>query len=321
MKDQILTALEQARGTFVSGHALATALSVSRTTVCNAVHALQDAGYAIEAVTNRGYRLAPGNGPLSRQSIEKYLLPGLSIEVIPSAPSTNSLLKQRAETAAPEGLVLIAEEQTAGRGRRDHTFFSPSGTGLYMSLLLRPTLPASDALCITTAAAVAVAEAIEEVSGRDAKIKWVNDIFCDGKKVCGILTEASIDLEGGGLHYAILGIGVNVFPAAFPPELNATSVFTTPSDSFDLRSRLAASILNHFMREYPNLSQKNYFEAYRSRSLLLGKPITISGATTQQDATALDLDSDFRLKVQYPDGSISYLSSGEVSVKAQSCIV
>ena len=188
VKDRVLEALEANRGTYFSGEALAQKLAVSRSAVWKAI-----------------------------QQLREQLV-----------SSTNTLLRQRAEAGEPEGLALVAAAQTAGRGRRDHTFFSPPDTGLYLSFLVRPQLSAKDALLLTTCAAAAVALAIEDCAGVPAEIKWVNDVFCRGKKVCGILTEGALDLETGGLQYAIVGIGVNCFPpeGGFPEDLpEAGSVF------------------------------------------------------------------------------------------------
>ena len=201
VKDRVLEALEGHRGTYFSGEALAKELQVSRNAVWKAIRQLRDQGYPIHAVSNRGYSLAPDSAMLSPQSIAPFLtVPGLQVEVQPVVTSTNQVLRQRAEEGAHEGLALVAVTQTAGRGRRDHSFFSPPDSGLYLSFLLRPDLSARDALSLTTCAAASVALAIEECAGVDAKIKWVNDVFCHGKKVCGILTEAALDLETGGLQ-------------------------------------------------------------------------------------------------------------------------
>lgn len=178
----------------------------------------------------------------------------------------------------------------AGRGRRDHSFFSPPDSGLYLSFLLRPDLSARDALSLTTCAAASVALAIEECAGVDAKIKWVNDVFCHGKKVCGILTEAALDLETGGLQYAIVGIGVNLFPpkGGFPPELpEAGAVFPTRPQGLEGRSQLAGSILNHFFSFYPHLKDKPFFADYRRRSLVLGQEITVLEGGQTRTAFAL----------------------------------
>lgn len=322
IKDRVLEALEANRGEYFSGEALAGNLQVSRSAVWKAISQLRESGYPIDAVSNRGYCLRAESAILSPQSIAQYLtVPGLTVEVQPVVTSTNTLLRQQAEAGAPEGTVLAATEQTAGRGRRDHSFFSPPDSGLYISFLLRPNMEAREALLLTTCAAASVALAIEECAGVDAQIKWVNDVFCRGKKVCGILTEAALDLETGGLQYAIVGIGVNLFPpeGGFPPELNeAGAVFDSKPQGLESRSQLAGSILNHFFSFYPNLAEKPFFGDYRKRSLVLGQPITILERGQTRPAVALDLEEDFSLRVREEDGTVRCLSSGEVSVRPHS---
>lgn len=322
VKDRVLEALEANRGEYFSGEALAGRLQVSRNAVWKAISQLRESGYPIDAVSNRGYCLRAESAILSPQSIAQYLtVPGLEVEVQPVVTSTNTVLRQRAEEGAPEGLVLAAVTQTAGKGRREHAFFSPPDSGLYLSFLLRPDLAAQESLFLTTCAAAAVALAIEDCAGVEAQIKWVNDVFCRGKKVCGILTEAALDLETGGLQYAIVGIGVNLFPPAggFPADLpEAGAVFSSKPQGLEGRSQLAGSILNHFFSFYPDLAKKPFFEDYRKRSLVLGQPITILERGQTRPAVALDLEEDFSLRVREEDGTVGRLSSGEVSVRPHS---
>jgi BirA family biotin operon repressor/biotin-[acetyl-CoA-carboxylase] ligase len=320
VKDQVLSVLEENRGVYISGEALAKELSVSRNAIWKAIRQLQESGHTISAVPNRGYLLSEENNVLSPQSIGQYLTSGpLNLEVYEELTSTNTLLRKQAEEGAPEGTVVFAETQTAGKGRLGRSFHSPPGGGVYMSLLLRPPFTAQESLCITTCAAVAVCRAIEKHTQVKSQIKWVNDVFCHGKKVCGISTEASLDLETGGLHYAILGIGLNIFPGKepFPAELDPLvgTILPAPIPGLELRSILAAEILNCFLAEYPTLTQKAYFNDYRARCMVLGKPIDILRNGTRQEAVALDLEPDFRLRVRLPDGSTEALSSGEVSIR------
>ena len=213
-KDKLLTLLQSRKGEFASGEEIAEALTLSRTAVWKAANALRASGYRIEAVRNRGYRLAAGADILCKSDMEALLGTdgeGLTLEVLSCVDSTNSLLREKANAGIPEGYVVLAGQQTGGRGRMGRRFYSPPDTGLYLSLLLRPThLLPSEAVGITTMAAVAACRSIEEVSPGDAQIKWVNDIYLGGKKVCGILTEASIGLESGSLDYAVVGVGFNV---------------------------------------------------------------------------------------------------------------
>ena len=319
-KDTVLALLRQNADRFVSGAALAETLSLSRTAVWKAVEQLRREGYAIESVTRRGYRLLSKSDVLSEQGVREYLKnPAVTPRVYESISSTNTVLKSMATEGAPEGLALIAGEQTAGRGRMGRSFYSPAGSGLYMSLLLRPTLPAAEAVRITACAAVAVCEAIEEISGLETQIKWVNDVLIGGKKVCGILTEAALDCESGLLSYAVVGVGINtaVPTGDFPPELReiAGAVFGAEKPPA-LRCRLAALILDRLMDYAARTDDPALFEAYRRRSLVLGKEITIlSPGKEPEPASALDLDRDFGLLVCLPDGSLRKLNSGEVSVR------
>ena len=327
VKTDVLQLLELHRGEYLSGGQLAQRLYVSRTAVWKAIRALQEQGYPIEAQPHRGYCLPPETNILSPQSLQKYWdgdCP-FTFEVYPQLPSTKLTAKEAASQGAPEGLVVLAREQTAGRGRLGRQFYSPSGTGLYMSLLLRPRISASDCLLITTAAAVATASAIEKVTGWDAKIKWVNDVFCDGHKVCGILTEASFDLEGGSPEYAICGIGVNLCPpeGGFPAELqNIAGALFDEDPPADICSRLAAEILKNFWGLYQQLPRHSFLEEYRRRSLLTGRSVLVlCPGRDPEPAVVLGIEDDFRLKVRMENCAangreeIRFLSSGEVSIR------
>ena len=318
IREAVLAELMRNHGRFLSGEELAASLSVSRSAVWKAIGQLRSEGYAIDAGTNRGYRLTGGD-VLSREGVLRYLkTPEVDVQVYTSVASTNTLLKAWAEDGCAEGTVAAAEEQTAGRGRRGRGFFSPRGTGLYLSILLRPESSAGAALAITTTAAVAAAEAIEALSGEAAQIKWVNDIYMRGKKVCGILTEASLDVETGGLRYAIVGIGINVLPPpdGFPDELQeiAGAVFEDSAPP-DFRCRLAAELLDRFFARYRALGSEDCFEAYRRRCLVLGRRVTVlSGGIAVGEGEAVSLERDYSLRLRWDDGTESLLNSGEVSV-------
>ncbi|NLA86375.1 MAG: biotin--[acetyl-CoA-carboxylase] ligase, partial [Clostridiales bacterium] len=309
-------------GRYVSGNDMASALYVSRNAVWKAVNALKSEGHDIHAVTNKGYSLAPESSVLSKASIKKHLgakADSFHIEVVKSVDSTNTAVKALASQGAPEGTVIAAEEQTGGRGRMGRRFYSPAGTGIYFSVLLRPLVQVLDATLITTAAAVAVASSIETVTGTDAKIKWVNDVFCHGKKVCGILTEGAFDLESGGLEYAVLGIGINIKRPAggYPPEIShvAGAVFESSAPETETKSRLIAEILAMFWDDYNNLADKAFLPEYRSRSFIIGKDVDVIMGDALRKARAVDIDDECRLVVRFADGSVEALSSGEVSIR------
>ena len=262
----------------------------------------------------------PSGDVLSEEGIRRRLRhQELRLQVYETISSTNTVLKTMAAADAPAGLALIAGEQTAGRGRMGRSFYSPADAGVYLSLLLRPAIRPAEATRLTACAAVAAAETIEALSGRGAQIKWVNDIFVGGRKVCGILTEASADGETGRLRHVIVGIGVNThIPAGnYPEELRgiAGAAFDT-DDIPDLRCRLAAGILDRLTDYAENPAAPAVFEAYQRRSLVLGREVSIlSPGRDPVPAVVLDLLEDYALLVRLPDGSTTRLASGEVSLR------
>ena len=320
VKDEVLKELENNKGDYISGGQLAENLGVSRNSVWKAIKALEKSGYEINAIPNKGYCLAEKNDILSSYSIKQHLEnPHLDISVFSSVTSTNTILKEMAEQGAKEGTVIIAEEQTAGRGRTGKQFYSPKGTGIYISILLRPDIPAEESLFLTTSAAVATARAIEDVSDKRALIKWVNDIYLEDKKTCGILTEGAFNVETGKLDYAIVGIGINVCipDGGFPDNIKdiATAIFDKQTDSINKRSILIANLLDYFMEYYKDFKSKSYVKEYIERSMIIGKTITVIAGSKTSVAKAIDIDKNCRLKVQFEDGTTKWLSSGEVSTK------
>lgn len=258
----------------------------------------------------------------SIQEINKYLNNKnlFSLEILDTVDSTNIYLKKIADNEnIPEGKVVISKSQTAGKGRLGRKFYSPSGTGIYMSILLRPDLNASDALFITTAAAVSVAEAVKSVTNVETSIKWVNDIYCYGKKICGILTEASFNNQSNKINYAILGIGINVTNPDndFPDDIRniAASIYGTNPCPNDIYNKLIAEILNNFMNYYYNLKEKTFMSEYRKKSMVIGKNVDVNLPNgTSKKAKVLDIDDDAHLLLQYEDKSFDTLSSGEISI-------
>lgn len=321
LKHQVLKILEENKGDTVNGAKLAGELFVTRSSVWKAMKALQKDGYNIKAVTNRGYCLLPQNDIVSAESITPLLRDkarGFSLDVRQSVTSTNTVAKELAAQGAKAGTVVIAREQTEGRGRMGRAFYSPHSSGIYFTIILRPKLNLEDSLLITTAVAVAVAQAIEAVSNKKAEIKWVNDIFIDRKKVCGILTEASLNFENGGLEYAVVGIGINIETKDFPEEINqiAGSVFTENLTDTPIASKLLAQVLNNIAGCMDSLTDRTYLEEYRKRSFLLGKDILVLKGNETLPAKAIDIDEKARLVVEYENKTTEALISGEVSVRA-----
>ncbi len=229
--------------------------------------------------------------------------------------STNKYAKELAVNGAEEFTVVIANTQTGGYGRMGRTFHSPNTSGLYMSIILRPRISPEKALYITTAAAAAVSCAIEEISCKETGIKWVNDIFIDNKKVCGILTEATFS-SGGILDYAILGIGVNIYTPkeGFPDDIKniAGSIFDKP---VDVRDSLANRIIDKFTYYYNNLEAKEFLSYYRDKNIITGKKVKVIKGDISYNAKALSIDDDFRLVVEDNNNNIIALDSGEISVR------
>jgi BirA family biotin operon repressor/biotin-[acetyl-CoA-carboxylase] ligase len=223
-----------------------------------------------------------------------------------------------AENGAPEGTVVLADGQSRGKGQAGRTFFSPAGTGLYLSVLLRSVPPPAEIPLITVAAATAVSLAIEDVCAVRTQIKWVNDIFRAGKKICGILAEGSFYHETADRDYVVLGVGINLFcpPAGFPAELSGVAgcLYEQAPDG-DARAALAAGILNRFFDFFPHLADRAFLAEYRRRSNILGRDVLCREGENVYPARALDIDADGGLIVSLTDGGRRILRSGEVRVR------
>lgn len=331
IKDQVLLLLEEHRGEFFSGQEVAERLSVTRAGVWKAVKALQKEGYAIEAVNNKGYILEKAPDVLSAAFIEQKLQEKgihLVVQTERMVDSTNNVLKQYGAGGEKRDMVLLAEEQSAGRGRRGRSFYSPEGTGLYLSLLLHPNVGAEEGTLLTTLTAVAAAEAVEEIAGEPVQIKWVNDVWLRGKKISGILTEGSASMEEGKLEYVVVGIGINLYEpkGGFPEGIRevAGAVFTNHITRENLRNRLSVAFLTSFMKYYRSFPERSYLEAYRERCFAIGKKVRIiapegaqAGSADREYAKVLGIDETCHLHVQYEDGSTEFLSSGEISIRME----
>lgn len=316
--------LQQLLGTNepVSGAAIAAGLGISRNSVWKAIEQLREEGYEIEAKTRQGYRLVSCENRLVEPIILRELLPirDYRVKVYKEIGTTNDEAKRLAREGEAENLVVLAERQTAGKGRRGRSFYSMGPEGVYMSLLLRPKLAFQDALKITTMTAVAVSRAIEKNCDVEVGIKWVNDLFIHGKKMCGILTEAGIDFETGDLEYAVVGIGVNVLKCDFPEELRG--IVTTLEDESGQqisRSKLTADILREMHDLYRELGRNedsvpSYHEEYVNRSIVLGKEVMVHAGAQTYPAKAVGIDKNVGLIVETPEGR-KVLDSGEVSVR------
>lgn len=239
-------------------------------------------------------------------------------EYLCETDSTNRYLKELAAAGATEGTVVIANKQSAGRGRLGRSFFSPEEKGIYMSILLCPKIELQRSVLITSMAAVAVARAIERVCGITAQIKWVNDIFLNRKKVCGILTEAGINSTDGTLDYAVLGIGINVGAMEFPEELKEIATSVSNECGFPVeKEALLEEILKELEYWYPTLWDGSFLAESKARSILLGKDILVVDVNAEGGsymAKAVDLDELGHLMIER-NGVREVLNSGEVSIR------
>ena len=213
-KETVLALLLREKGHFVSGEAVSAELGITRAAIWKSISALRAQGYEIDAVTGRGYCLKSLPDTLTEQTVRSYLGPvetvGKRIDCFDSIDSTNTYLKRIALDGAPDGTVAVAAEQTSGRGRRGRSFQSAAGKGVYLSILLRPKLAPSQLMPLTGLIAVAMSRAVDRVAGTHSQIKWTNDLILNGRKLCGILTELSVEGETGELQYVVAGIGFNV---------------------------------------------------------------------------------------------------------------
>ncbi|MBQ9564228.1 MAG: biotin--[Synergistaceae bacterium] len=317
----------------ISGESIAKNLGVSRVAVWKAIAALRKEGYRVNAASRRGYSLADSGDILTEEGVRAYLSPDSHIRCVvclDTVDSTNTYAKKLAVAQeAGDGTLVIANRQTAGRGRRGHSFVSPPGTGLYMTLILRPTVELGRFQMITIAAAVAVCLALEELTPARPLVKWVNDVFLRGedgseRKVCGILSEAVTGVESGEVESVVVGIGVNLTTREFGEGLEETagSVFHEGNDSetqtLVTRVQLAARIAERLMGFAERLARPSpdgaaeLIQLYRERSLLLGREISYLQGEEPRRGRAVDIDERGGLVVEKEGGGRTTLRSGEV---------
>ncbi len=253
-----------------------------------------------------------------KKTLEQYLNQKLNITIFEELDSTNNYLKKLGSQGEKENQLVIALSQTGGRGRMGRYFYSPNGTGIYFSLLLHPEFSAEKSLFLTVMAAVSVAETAMKYNKNDVKIKWVNDIYIDGKKVCGILTEGSVNASKK-LDYAVVGIGINVIAPqnGFPDDIKdiATSIFLGKTE-VNIKEKIVADVVNKFFSMY-NGDDNNFIKRYKEYSYLTGKEINIISGDKTRPATVIDITDDCHLLVKNENDEIEEISSGDVSVRLQ----
>jgi len=321
LRDQVL-ALLKAGDAPCSGEGMSRTLGVSRAAVWKAVEALRQEGYVISSAPHRGYRLEDSPDLLSPGELAGALAGrtvGAALLCLDTVDSTNNELKRRADTA-PDGLAVLAQEQTGGRGRLGRSFVSPAGKGLYLSVLLRPQCVLADAGMLTAWTAVAVCRALERCCGVRAGIKWPNDIMLEGRKLCGILTELELEAETAALRHVIVGVGINVSQDAadFGPEVAPVAISLAQAlGRAPRRSQLAAEVLSaldDLYRAFP-AQKADYLARYRALCVTAGRAVRVLRPGQVRTGTAEAVNEDFALLVRWDNGEQEALSSGEVSVR------
>ncbi|MCT4604587.1 MAG: biotin--[acetyl-CoA-carboxylase] ligase [Marinisporobacter sp.] len=323
MKRAVLEALKKNKDHFISGEELSKKIGVTRTAVWKHIKQLKEEGYEIESVSRKGYRLTKEPDTLDANALEieigsKHI--GSNIHHFESIDSTNTMAKKMASKGAKEGTVIIAEEQTGGRGRLGRSWVSPKGTGIWMSIILRPSIDPTEAAKITQITAAAVATGLRNIIGEDVGIKWPNDIIIHKKKTCGILTEMSAELNS--VNYIIVGIGINVNVDIdeFPQDVRsvATSIKAYMGENVS-RREIVKDILFAFEELYldfiDNRNIEKSIDICKKYSVTLGKQVKIRTKGREIIAEAIDLTEDGQLLIKNELGEVETVLSGEVSVR------
>ncbi|HCI59511.1 MAG TPA: biotin--[acetyl-CoA-carboxylase] ligase [Ruminococcus sp.] len=305
---------------FISGQEISEKLGVSRQAVWKAINALKEKGYEIQSVTNRGYRLVSSPNYLNESSLKSLLhnkIIGKNLIVLDSVDSTNDYLKKLGNEGCENGTVVVAREQTKGKGRLGRTWQSKKDDGIAFSVLLRPNVAPSEVSAITPLAGLAVCKAIREYTKLDCVIKWPNDIIVGRKKLVGILTEMSAEFDA--VEYVITGIGINVDHTSFPEEIafKATSLLLETGRHVD-KNEFLACVLEHIENEFVknNLElTSTALSEYTDLCATLGRSVTFQRGTRRISGMAVGVSEHGELKVMMSDGTISLVNSGEVTVQ------
>lgn len=314
LAEKILALLEQNRGDYLSGERIAEQLSVSRAAVWKSIAQLREEGHQIKALNRLGYCLDSQSDVLTESGVRAALAPAwkhVPICVYQTVDSTNCVAKAAASHGAPHGSIILADEQTAGRGRRGRRFFSPAGTGVYMSVLLRPQEKEIDVAHLTMIAAVAVCRALHRVAGISAQIKWINDIFWKERKICGILSEATFALESGQVESVVVGIGINLTTRDFPLELQSIAGSVENGKNIP-RVAVIAAVLNELFSIVQ--SGEDIFAEYSSRVFIIGKQIRYTERDAEKTGIALRIDPDGALVVSDANEGEKRLHSADISI-------
>lgn len=320
MKTEILKMLRETEG-YVSGQELCNKFGVSRTAIWKVINQLKEQGYVIDSVQNKGYHITEAPDVMTEeelQSCRKTKWAGQEIAYFDEIDSTNIKAKELAEQGYPNGTLVVADQQVSGRGRRGRSWESPSGIGIFMTLMLKPEINPNNASMLTLVAALAVAKAIKEVTGLDAQIKWPNDIVINGKKICGILTEMSAQFDY--INHIVIGIGINVHNEVFSDEIAhmASSLLLESQGKKFRRAEIIEKILEYFEEYYEIYLETEDLTAltgeYNKILVNMNKPVRVLDPKDEFEGKAMGITAKGELIVDTWE-SRKLVSSGEVSVR------
>ena len=310
LKSKVLEELEKNKDMDISGEFLAEKLGVSRNAVWKAVNSMRAEGYEISSGTNKGYKLEH-NDIISSEGIKLHLTCGeIPVFAFKVTDSTNNEAKRMLANGFCGKAIIVSEEQTAGRGRQGRSFYSPAKTGIYMTLIINLETNLTNAALVTTMVAVSVVRAIKALTDKEPEIKWVNDIYLKGKKICGILTEGFSAFESG-TSSVIVGIGINFNTHIFPEEIE--NIAASLNSSGINRNKLIAEITNNLIALTNAIECKDYLDEYRSYSMIIGRKINYLKNGETKEGEAVGIDDDGGLVVN-SDGETKVLRSGEVKL-------
>lgn len=305
--ENVYRMLKEGEGNFISGESLASSLGVSRAAVWKAVSALQEKGYEIETKKHHGYRMTPCD---DYNELSLSRLSPIKVFFYDEISSTNDEARRLVNSGEKPPFAVVAARQSGGKGRRGRSFSSPEG-GVYLSIVIH-VRDGMNIEHITTAAALGVARTIDSL-GFESRIKWVNDIYLNGKKAVGILCEGVVSMEDFSVSDVVIGIGVNYTTKDFPPELRdiVTSLYPDGKPAMG-RARFAALEIGNVLS---SLSDEAYIDEYRKKCFIIGMDVNVITPKGTREARAIDVDDDAHLVVRYSDGGTESLSSGEVTIR------
>lgn len=311
MKNSIISILKQNQNKLITGSYIAKKLNITRSYVNKVILSLIDEGYDIENISRSGYIYKSNFKILDKKYIENNI--SKKVEIFDEIDSTNNYLKNLAKDKSQNNILVVANYQTNGRGRLGRTFISDKSNGIYMSLLVRPNISINDAKKITCLTAVSINNAINELTGLNSKIKWVNDIYINNKKVCGILTEAQTSIEEGIIDYVVIGIGINVYKREFDESIKNIATSLEDEGAIISRNELITQIIKYIDKYLNDFTNDIYMKEYQNSSCIVGKEVELNIRGNTFTATVLKINDEGELVVRTLDNEELTVYSGEIT--------